>query len=171
MGLRVRETVGGGPRSVIAGLGRAGLAIAAATLSVCAAHAQDAPLQLQNAAPQQQSAPASPAPAPAPDQSPMHSLAKSLGFATDVDPPPDFVQQSRPGAPQQEIPIFTPPPEPPGKVKSAKQVEAIDDDLEAIVKRHDALRAAYPPSARAVAEAKKAKSKPKPVIAGPAPPL
>ena len=107
----------------------------------------------------------------APDQSPMHSLAKSLGFATDVDPPPDFVQQSRPDAPQQEIPVFTPPPEPPGKVKSAKEVEAIDGDLEAIVKRHDALRAGYPPSARAVAEAKKAKSKRKPVVAGPAPPL
>ena len=101
----------------------------------------------------------------------MRSLAKSFGFATDVDPPPDFVQQSRPAVPQRAVPIFMPPNEPPGKVKSAREVEAIDDDLEAIVKRHDALRAGYAPSARAVAEAKKVKSKPKPVLAGPAPPL
>ena len=131
------------------------------------AQAQDAPAPSQNAAPQQQAAP----PPPAPDQSPIHSLAKGLGFATDVDPPPDFVQQSRPAAPAQEIPVFTPPGEPPGKPKTAKEVEAIDSDLEAIVKRHDALRASYPPSARAVAEAKKAKPKPKPIVAGPAPPL
>jgi hypothetical protein len=162
MGLRVRSMFGGEGRLAIVGM-----AIAASSLSVATAQAQDAPLQLQNAAPQQQTAP----PSPAPDQSPMHSLAKSFGFATDVDPPPDFVQQSRPAAPPQEIPVFTPPGEPPGKVKSAKEVEAIDDDLEAIVKRHDALRAGYAPSARAVAEAKKAKSKPKPVLAGPAPPL
>jgi hypothetical protein len=166
MDLRVRAIIGGGKRSAIVGL-----AMVAASLGARVAQAQDAPLQLQNAAPQQQSAPASPVPAPTPDQSPIHSLAKSFGFATDVDPPPDFVQQSRPGAPQQEIPVFTPPNEPPGKVKSAKEVEAIDDDLEAIVKRHDALRAGYAPSARAVAEAKKVKSKPKPVAAGPAPPL
>jgi hypothetical protein len=157
----VRLTIGGRRRAAIAAL-----AFAAAAFGARAAQAQDAPLQLQNAAPQQQDAPP-----PSPDQSPFHSLAKSFGFATDVDPPPDFVQQSRPAVPQQEIPVFTPPPEPPGKVKSAKEVEAIDDDLEAIVKRHDALRAAYPPSARAVAEAKKAKSKPKPVAAAPEPPL
>ena len=104
-----------------------------------------------------------------PDQSPLHSLAKGLGFATDVAPPPDFVQQSRPATPQQEIPVFTPPAEPPGKIKSAKEVEAIDSDLEAIAKRDDALRAGYPPSARAVADAEKAKSKPKPALAAPPP--
>jgi hypothetical protein len=156
--LRRCATIGGAQRPLAAGL-----AIAAATLTLCAAQAQDAPLQLQNVAPQQQDA----APSSDPDQSPLHSLAKGLGFATDVAPPPDFVQQSRPAAPQQEIPVFTPPREPPGKIKSAKEVEAIDSDLEAIGKRDDALRAAYPPSARAVAAAKKAKSKPKPALAPP----
>jgi hypothetical protein len=160
--LRVRATIGGARLSLAAGL-----AVAATILTLSAAQAQDAPLPLQNAAPQQQDA----APPSDTDQSPLHSLAKGLGFATDVAPPPDFVQQSRPATPQQEIPVFTPPAEPPGKIKSAKEVEAIDSDLEAIVKRDDALRAGYAPSARAVAAAaaaKKAKSKPK---LAPTPPL
>ena len=132
------------------------LAFAAATLTACAAPAQEA--------------------TPPPDESPspLHSLAKGFGFATDADPPPDFVQQSRPAEPQAEIPIFTPPAEPPGKTKSAKEVEAIDSDLESIAKRHDALRATFPPSAKAVAAAtaeKKAKSKRKPADAASAPPL
>ena len=106
--------------------------------------------------------------------SPFHSLAKGLGFATDVDPPPDFVQSSRPAGPQAEIPVFTPPDEPPGKPKSAKEIEAIGGDLESIAKRHDALTATFPPAAKAKAIAaaaaeKKAKSKRKPPAAGPAP--
>ena len=44
---------------------------------------------------------------------------KVVGFATDADPPPDFVQQSRPAEPAADIPVYTLPPEPPGKVKSA----------------------------------------------------
>jgi len=97
--------------------------------------------------------------------SPFHSLATGLGIITEPNPPPDFVRESRPAKPAAEIPVFTPPDEPPAKPKSAKEIEAIDNDLESIAKRHDALRAAYPPSAKAVAaEAaeKKAKSKPKP---------
>jgi hypothetical protein len=159
MGLRVRSKIGRVRRATLAGL-----AIALAALSAGVARAQDVPPSSQTAPPPQQGA-------PSPDQSPFRSLAKSFGFATDVDPPPDFVRESRPAALQQEVPIFATPPEPPGKIKSAKEVEAIDNDLEAIVKRHDALRAGYAPSARAVAEAKKAKAKPKPVISGPTPPL
>ena len=71
-------------------------------------------------------------------------------------------------------PVFTPPDEPPGKPKSAKEIEAIDGDLESIGKRHDALLATFPPSAKAVAAAaaeKKAKSKRKPADAAGAPPL
>lgn len=99
---------------------------------------------------------------------PIHSLAKGLGFATDVEPPPDFVQQSRPAEPQTEIPVFTPPNEPPGKPKSAKEIEAIGSDLELIGKRHDALLATFPPAAKAAAATvaeKKAKSKRKPADA------
>ena len=131
------------------------LTAAAAALFVGAAGAQEAtPLQTDS-------------------PSPLHSLAKGLGFATDVDPPPDFVQSSRPAGPQAEIPVFTPPDEPPGKPKSAKEIEAIGGDLDSIAKRHDALLAKFPPSAKAVAAAaaeKKAKAKRKPAAAG-APPL
>jgi len=101
-------------------------------------------------------------------------VAKGFGFATDVAPPPDFVQQSRPPEPKAEIPVFTQPNEPPGKPKSAKEVDAIDSDLESIAKRHDALLATFPPSAKAAAAAaaeKKAKSKRKASPAAAAPPL
>ena len=151
VGLRAFSTVLGRRRGRIAAL-----AIAATALAVCAAPAQEAP-------PPQDESP-----------SPLHSLAKGLGFATDVAPPPDFVQQSRPAEPGAEIPIFTPPDEPPGKPKSAKEIEAIDSDLESIGKRHDALLTTFPPSAKAVAAAaaeKKAKSKRKPADGAGAPPL
>jgi hypothetical protein len=82
---------------------------------------------------------------------------KGAGLATDVDPPPDFVVQSRPAQQPASIPAFTTPAEPPGKIKTAKEVEAMDSDLEAVARRHDALRAAYPPSAKAVAAAAAAK--------------
>ena len=132
------------------------MAVAATTFAACAALAQQA-------TPPQDESP-----------SPLHSLAKGLGFATDPDPPPDFVQQSRPAEPGAEIPVFTPPDAPPGKPKSAKEIDAIDGDLESIGKRHDALLATFPPAAKAVAAAaaeKKAKSKRKSPTAAGAPPL
>jgi hypothetical protein len=135
--------------------GVAALAVAATTFVACAAPAQEAPT-------------------PGESPSPFHSIAKGFGFATDVEPPPDFVQQSRPAEPGVAIPVFTPPDEPPGKVKSAKEIEAIDGELESIGKRHDALLATFPPSAKAVAAAaaeKKAKSKRKSPSAANAPPL
>jgi hypothetical protein len=101
--------------------------------------------------------------------SPLRALMKGAGLATDVDQPPDFVVQSRPAQPSASIPAFTTPDEPPGKVKTAKELENLDGDLSAAGKRHDALRAAYPPSAKAVAEAaaaKKDKSKKKPAAGG-----
>jgi hypothetical protein len=133
----------------------AALAIAATALAAGAALAQEA------TPPQGESS------------SPLHSLAKGLGFATDVDPPPDFVQQSRPAEPGAAIPVFTPPNEPPGKPKSAKDIDAVSGDLESIGKRHDALLATFPPAAKAAAAAaaeKKAKSKRKPADAAGASP-
>jgi hypothetical protein len=153
MGLRAFSTTFSRRR-----IGAAALAVAATALAACAAPAQEA------TPPQDESS------------SPLHSLAKSFGFATDVEPPPDFVQQSRPAQPAAEIPVFTPPAEPPGKPKSAKEIEAIGGDLESIAKRHEALLATFPPSAKAVAAAaaekeKKAKSKQKAPLAADAPPL
>jgi len=135
--------------------GVAALAVAAAVVAY-AAPAQEAP-------PPQGESP-----------SPFHSIAKGFGFATDVEPPPDFVQQSRPAEPGAAIPVFTPPDEPPGKAKSAKEVETIDGELESIGKQHDALLTTFPPSVKAVAAAaaeKKAKSKRKSPPAAGAPPL
>jgi hypothetical protein len=119
---------------------------------------------LGQSAPRAQDAPPAAPVAPPPD-SPLRALMKAAGLATDVAPPPDFVMQSRPAQTPDPIPPFTKPPEPPGKAKTASEVDSIDSDLEAIGKRHDALRASFPPSAKAVAEAaaaKKAKSKTKP---------
>jgi hypothetical protein len=134
----------------------AAVAVAATAFVACAAPAQE-PTPPQDESP-----------------SPFHSLAKGFGFATDVEPPPDFVRQSRPAEPGAEIPVFTPPDEPPGKPKGAKEIEAIGGDLESIAKRHDALLATFPPSAKAAAAAaaeKKAKSMRKPAAAPGAPPL
>jgi hypothetical protein len=106
-----------------------------------------------------QEAPAASPPAQqAPSDSPIKSVLKIVGFATDVAPPPKFVQQSRPAAPLPLIPVFAKPPEPPGKAQSAQEVQGVDNDLEAISKRDDALRSAFPPSAKAMAEAAAAKA-------------
>ena len=109
--------------------------------------------------------------APQPD-SPVRSLMRGMGLATDVDPPPDFVVQSRAAQQPASIPPFTTPAEPPGTVKTDKELEAMDSDLEAAGKTHDALRAAFPPAAKAVADAaaaKKAKSEKKSAAGGPSP--
>jgi hypothetical protein len=147
-------------RDVYARVGRRGVGAGSARVVVAAAFL----MGLAASAPHAQDAPPA-APPATPPESPLRALMKAAGLATDVSPPPDFVLQSRPARDPDPIPPFTKPPEPPGKAKSATEVDAIDSDLEAIAKRHDALRAAFPPSAKAVAEAaaaKKAKSKTKP---------
>jgi hypothetical protein len=109
--------------------------------------------------------------APQPE-SPLRSLMRGAGLATDVDPPPDFVVQSRPAQQPASIPVFATPAEPPGTIKTAKELDAMDSDLAAVGKTHDALRAAFPPSAKAVAEAaaaKKAKSEKKAAAGGATP--
>ncbi len=108
----------------------------------------------------------------APPASPLHTLLKGAGLTTDVDTPPDFVVQSRPAQQPAPMPVFTIPVEPQGKVKTAKELETMDGDLEAVGKAHDALRAAFPPSAKAVADAeaaKKAKAEKKAAASGPIP--
>jgi len=95
----------------------------------------------------------------------LKSGMKMMGFATDVAPPPDFVLQSRPKGDLDFIPIFQPPPEPAKPVLSDKELKSVKGDLDSVEKRHDALRQAFPPAAKAMAEeqaaaAKKAKTKP-----------
>ena len=83
----------------------------------------------------------------------FHSLAKSVGVATDVDPPADFVANSRPKDPPAPISVYAPPDEPQSKVKSTSDLKRMDADLVGASKKHDALRSAFPPSAKAMAEA------------------
>jgi hypothetical protein len=87
--------------------------------------------------------------------------AKLLGFATDLAPPADFVAKSRPASDPDFIPVFQPPPEPALPALKATDLKAVKTDLDALQKKHDALRQAYPPAAKALAEAEAAKKKPK----------
>ena len=93
----------------------------------------------------------------------LKSGMKILGFATDVAPPADFVLQSRPKGDLNFIPIFQPPPEPAKPAMNDKELKAVKGDLDSVQKRDDALREAFPPAAKAMADeaaAKKAKTKP-----------
>jgi hypothetical protein len=95
--------------------------------------------------------------------SPLKSVLKMLGFATDVAPPADFVLKSRPKGDLDFIPVFQPPPEPARPALNDKELKAVKSDLDSIETRGDALRQAYPPAVKAAAEeaaAKKAKAKP-----------
>jgi len=85
--------------------------------------------------------------------------AKLLGFATDVDPPADFVQKSRPDHDLDYIPVFQPPPEPERPALEGVNLKAVKSQLDELQKKHDALRAAYPPAAKALAEEEAAKKK------------
>jgi hypothetical protein len=87
--------------------------------------------------------------------------AKLLGFATDVAPPVDFVVKSRPTRDPDYIPVFQAPPEPAVPALKDIDLKAVKTDLDALQKRHDALRQAYPPAAKALAEEAAAKKKPK----------
>ena len=86
------------------------------------------------------------------DGSVFDSLAKTTGLATDVPPPPDFVVKSRAAAPSAPIPVMGSPEEPPSRVKSEADLKAMDAELESANRKHDALRSAFPPSAKARAE-------------------
>jgi len=91
---------------------------------------------------------------------------KVFGFATDVGPPADFVNKTRPGADLDYIPLFQPPPEPARSVLKSDQLKAVKSDLDAVGKRHDTIRQAFPPSAKAMAEQQAAQKKPKPKAPG-----
>ena len=87
---------------------------------------------------------------------------KVFGFATDVPPPPNFVAKTRPSGDLDYIPVFQPPPEPARPLMKSDRLNAIKSDLNAVDKRDDALRQAFPPAAKAMAEERAAQKKPKP---------
>jgi hypothetical protein len=86
---------------------------------------------------------------------------KVFGFATDVGPQADFVDKTRPGADPDYVPVFKPPTEPARPVLKSDELKAVRGDLDAVGKRHDTLRQAFPPAAKAMAEQQAAQQKPK----------
>ncbi len=91
----------------------------------------------------------------------MKQAFKVFGFATDVAPPADFVNKTRPGGDPDYIPVFQPPPEPARPALKTDELKAVKSDLDAVGKQHDALRQAFPPAAKAMAEQQAAQKKPK----------
>ncbi|MGO8800424.1 MAG: hypothetical protein ACLQE9_07110 [Roseiarcus sp.] len=96
--------------------------------------------------------------AAAPDDGVVKTIAKKLGMATDPGQPQDFVIKARPARPEDYVPVGRKAFERDVKVKTPEELKAIDDDLEAVRARHDALRATFAPAAKAVAEAQAAKA-------------
>jgi hypothetical protein len=86
----------------------------------------------------------------------IHALARHAGLATAQPDMPEFVRQSRPETMGDYVPVFQQPDEPASTLKSKADLQKMNDDLEKIDKRHDELRSAFPPSAKAVAEKKAA---------------
>jgi hypothetical protein len=85
---------------------------------------------------------------------------KIFGFATDVGPPADFVSKTRPKGDLNYIPLFQPPPEPARPVLKAPDLKAMKGDLDGVEKHDDAIRRAFPPAAKALAEERAGQKKP-----------
>jgi hypothetical protein len=85
---------------------------------------------------------------------------KIFGFATDVAPPADFVTKTRPTGDLNYIPVFQPPPEPARPTLKEPDLKAVKSDLDGVQKQHDALRQAFPPAAKALADEQAAQKKP-----------
>jgi hypothetical protein len=85
---------------------------------------------------------------------------KLFGFATDVGPPANFVSKTRPKGDLDYIPVFTPPPEPSRPALKAPDLKSVKSDLDGIEKRDDAIRRAFPPAAKALAEERAGQKKP-----------
>jgi hypothetical protein len=86
---------------------------------------------------------------------------KVFGFATDVAPPVDFVNETRPPSDPDYIPVFQPPPEPARPTLKDDELKAVKGDLDGVQKRHDTLRQSFAPAAKAMAEQQAAQKKPK----------
>jgi hypothetical protein len=91
---------------------------------------------------------------------------KVFGFATDVEPPADFVGKTRQSVDPDYVPVFQPPPEPARPALKTDELKAVKGDLDAVGKRHDTLRQGFAPAAKAMAEQQAAQKKPKPNVPG-----
>jgi hypothetical protein len=103
----------------------------------------------------------------------LHPIAKALGVAADPGQAADFVVKARPAEEEDYIPVGRPEAEHSIKVKSAAELKAMEADFDSVKTQHDALRSAFPPAVKALAEAEAAKAakakKPKKPAATPAP--
>lgn len=86
------------------------------------------------------------------DDDNMRGIAESLGLAVPAATPPPFVTELRPTGDLPWIPVFTPPPEPKIAKLTPQQLRAQQGELDGANKAHDAIRNAFPPSAKALAE-------------------
>jgi hypothetical protein len=91
---------------------------------------------------------------------------KIFGFATDVAPPADFVTKTRPTGDLNYLPVFQPPPEPARPTLKEPDLKAVKSDLDGVQKQHDALRQAFPPAAKALADEQAAQKKPTSNVSG-----
>ena len=71
----------------------------------------------------------------------LKQAAKIFGFATDVGPPADFVDKTRPPSDLDYIPVFQPPPEPKRPALKKDQLKAMKSDLDGIEKEHECASA------------------------------
>jgi len=62
--------------------------------------------------------------------------------------------------------VFQPPPEPARPTLKTDELKAVKNDLDGVGKQHDAIRQAFPPAAKAMAEQQAAQKKPKPKAPG-----
>jgi len=90
----------------------------------------------------------------------MKQAFKLFGFATDVGPPADFVNKTRPNGDLDYIPVFKQPPEPARPALKAPELKSMKSDLDGVEKRDDAIRQAFPPAAKALAEQRAGKKTP-----------
>ncbi|HEY1780989.1 MAG TPA: hypothetical protein VGG79_11245 [Roseiarcus sp.] len=91
----------------------------------------------------------------------LKQAAKIFGFATDVGPPADFVDKTKPSGDLDYIPVFQPPPEPKRPALKKDQLKAMKGDLDGIEKEHNTLRQAFPPAAKALADGGDGRTAPK----------
>ena len=95
---------------------------------------------------------------PAAAESPLDSLAKSIGLMATPAEPPDFVKATRPAEQPAAIPVFSQPEEPRSTVKSRAELKAMDADLERASRAHRAPRT---PTSDKPAKTERAKMQPK----------
>ncbi|MGA2044941.1 MAG: hypothetical protein ABSG83_16400 [Roseiarcus sp.] len=88
----------------------------------------------------------------------VRDLAKKAGIATDPGTPADFIVNSRPRGELDYVAVGRKETEHPVKIKTPADLKAMEADFDAVKTRHDAIRATFAPSVKAVADAAAARA-------------